>query len=101
MMIKYTDEQKSRAMELVAQKGIRAAHEELGIAMQTLYKWRNSAGAEPSPRGRKPKQQTVDNEKLVNDSEYLETKVKTLEAEVQLLLEKNAALRKALAAFID
>ncbi len=101
MMIKYTDEQKKQAMELVAQKGIRAAHDELGIAIQTLYKWRNNAGVAPSPRGRKPKAQRVDAAKLVNDNEYLETKIKTLEAEVKLLVEKNAALRKALAAFID
>lgn len=101
MMVKYSDEKKQEALQMIKEKGVKATHENMNISMQTLYKWRNGDAEAPTPKAKKAKIPNDEMAKLINESEYLEAKVSSLEEEIKALREKNAALRKALAMFID
>ena len=42
-MIRYTKEQKEAALNRVQEIGVLKTHNEMGISIQTLYKWRADA----------------------------------------------------------
>lgn len=45
----YTEEEKARAVGLVAKKGLEAASAELGVAKSTLWRWRGGEEQAPTP----------------------------------------------------
>ena len=50
-MPKYKQETRERALKLMAEKGVKAASEELNINVMTLYKWRREEnGAAPKAK---------------------------------------------------
>lgn len=117
-MVRYTKEQKTEALKLVAEQGVTKAKNELGISIQTLYKWKHDADTtteqpKPTKRAKKvaakqPKavanaqDQKVETAKaLLAEPSAAEEKIAQLEAENAKLRDANQRLRDALAAFID
>ena len=58
-MPKYDQETRARAMALMAEKGAKAAGEEMHINVMTLYKWRRE-GQEKTPNAKKAALMGVD-----------------------------------------
>lgn len=92
--MKYDQERKASALERIAEIGVKKASEELGISVQTLYKWRNE-GDGGTMRSR-PAQSEAKMEglrqALLND-QFLESKVKQLDDQNHVLREENKMLR--------
>lgn len=103
-MIRYTAEQKENALNRMQEIGAKKTQEELGISVQTLYKWRTErAGGAPKPaaKEKKAKKQNDDVKALLNDDDALLEKLNRLESENAALLAMNMKLKKALKAFVD
>lgn len=107
-MIRYTAEQKENALNRMKEIGAKKTQEELGISIQTLYKWRTEAeggvkktAAKKTVRTRKSKKQTGDVKALLQDDDVLLKKLNRLESENAALLETNVKLKKALKALMD
>ena len=49
MAVRYTQEQKDEAMRSIEKVGVAKTSEEMKIAVQTLYKWRNDSNATKPP----------------------------------------------------
>lgn len=103
-MVRYTDEQKKAALEKAKEIGVLKTHEELGISVQTLYKWRTEAegaGKEKTkraPRAKKAEKTTLQ-ELLDNDA--VANKIRRLEEENAELLAANVQLKKALLSILE
>ena len=99
-MVRYTEEQKAQALQYMAENGVQKAKEELGISVQTLYKWRNG-GAAPKAgqkRGRKPSKEVA---ALLKDDGGAVQKIAQLEKENLALRTQNEKLKKAIQSFLD
>ena len=102
-MIRYTKEQKEAALNRVQEIGVLKTHNEMGISIQTLYKWRSAdTTAAPKTTGKRrgPKADTQAR-KLLAESDDTAAKLAALQAENTRLRETNLKLRKALAAMLD
>lgn len=101
-MIRYSAEQKENALKRMQEIGAKKTQEELGISIQTLYKWRTEAmGGVKKYTGRKSKKHTEDAQALLKDDGALLEKLNRLESENADLLTMNLKLRRALKAFMD
>lgn len=92
--MKYSQEKKAAAIERIAKIGVKRASEELGISVQTLYKWRNE-GDSGTMRSRPVLSEAKTEElrqALLND-QFLESKVKQLEDQNHALRDENKMLR--------
>ena len=107
-MIRYTAEQKESALNRMKEIGAKKTQEELGISIQTLYKWRTEAGgnvkkAAPKKAAvtRKSRTQAENVKALLQDDDALLEKLNRLESENAALLAQNLKLKKALKAFVE
>lgn len=115
-MVRYTQEQKENALKRVEEIGAKQARAELGISMQTLYKWRAEAkvdaGEDSVKKTAKKKSAKKANKKndensieniraLLTEDDALTAKITRLEAENAALIAMNIKLKKALASFIE
>lgn len=115
-MVRYTQEQKENALKRVEEIGAKQAGTELGISMQTLYKWRaeaKAAAGEVSEKktvkkktAKKTNQKIVDNSienirALLAEDDAMAAKIARLEEENAALIAMNSKLKKALASFIE
>lgn len=106
MRTRYTEEQKAQALASIQEKGVVKTGEEMGISIQTLYKWKSdekSAGEaqQPKTRGRSRKAAQNAARKLLSQGDDVAEKLAALQAENTRLREMNLKLRKALAAMLD
>lgn len=90
--MKYTNEQKSEALKSIQDVGVAKTAEALKISVQTLYKWRTEADAQP-PEAFKPKGRHTAKTKEALDARALLEKDKSLEQRIAQLETENAALR--------
>lgn len=96
--IRYTAEQKEKAIESIKSIGVPKTSKELGITTGTLYKWQTElAGDDGAAR----KDKVANAKKLLKSDDILLKKVKQLEDENRQLRDTNAKLRKALAALVE
>lgn len=95
--IRYTEEEKGKAMESVKRIGVQGTSKELGITAGTLYKWK----AEMAGSGAAKKAEIINAKKLLTADDMPEKKIRQLEDENRQLRETNEKLRKALAALVE
>ena len=109
-MIRYTAEKKEEALNRMKEVGAKKVQEEMGISIQTLYKWRTERGEgvrkpaaskAPKATSRKRKKAAPDVKELLKDDNALLEKLNRLESENAALLAMNLKLKKALKAFVD
>lgn len=116
-MTKYTDEQKTQALQSMKEIGAKKTQELLHISLQTLYKWRSEANTpKDAPKEKKPRAPKTEKVKkaepaeskpeqtakaLLEESDGRDTEIARLEAENARLREQNDKLRKALAALME
>lgn len=99
-MIRYTREQKENALSRVHEIGVLKTHEETGISIQTLYKWRAESNvADDSGDGRK-KVQKNEYQALLDD-DAIANKINRLEEENAELIAANLQLKKALLSLLE
>lgn len=108
-MVRYTEEQKADALKLVEEIGVQKASEQLHIAVQPLYKWKNGGKQEAkkaTPAKAKPAQKPSntklpgDMEKLLKETDGERANIAAIYAENEVLKEMNRKLREALKAFL-
>lgn len=107
-MIRYTAEQKEEALKRVDEIGVHKTHNEMGIAIQTLYKWRTEKDPEKktfkkyATRKTSAAKPSVDKDvKALLSNKDLLAKMKRLEAENEALTSQNLKLKTALLSLIE
>ncbi|MEA5015970.1 MAG: transposase [Candidatus Limiplasma sp.] len=96
MAVRYTQEQKAAALKSIEEVGLAKTAENMNIAVQTLYKWRNDSGAEKSP----PKSPSKSSVKAkASEARTLLANDRTLQKKNDQLEEENKALRATLARY--
>ena len=98
-MIRYTKEQKEAALNRVQEIGVLKTHNEMGISIQTLYKWRADAEGKDAADGRK-KMQKNEYQALLDD-DVIANKINRLEEENAALISDNLQLKKALMSLLE
>ena len=96
-MIRYTKEQKEAALSQAQEIGIIKTHNETGISIQTLYKWRAEAEGKTGPKAGRKK--GVCNE--YQDDDVIANKINRLEEENAALISDNLQLKKALMSLLE
>lgn len=96
-MVRHSAETKAAALDLIIEKGVQKTHEETGLSVQTLYKWKRDFEAK---QAQSVKFSPSDMESLLNDDTLVE-RIKRLELENATLAEQNLMLRKALRSLLD
>ena len=105
MAVRYTQEQKDEAMRSIEKVGVAKTSEEMKIAVQTLYKWRNDSNATKPPEKSaikaKGKAKASDARALLANDRTLQKKNDQLEAENKALRATLARYRAMLAAAME
>lgn len=96
-MIRHSAETKAAALTLIQQKGVQKTHEETGLSVQTLYKWKRDNEAKSSAKN---PDQLFEIQSLLNDDTIVE-RIKRLETENSRLAEQNLKLRKVLQSLLE
>ena len=96
-MPKYDQETRARAMALMAEKGAKAAGEEMHINVMTLYKWRRES-QEKIPKAKKAALKGVD-ALLGEDLAARDRRIAELEAENARLNETVKSLEERASRF--
>lgn len=91
--MKYNQEKKAAALERIAEIGVKKASVELGISVQTLYKWRNEGDGGTSRRPAQSEAKTEELRQTILNDQFLESKVKQLEDQNHALRDENKMLR--------
>ena len=111
--IRYTDGQKRDALSLMADIGGKAASEQLGISLNTLYKWRREQPIDEAPAQEQEQTQEkapandavesllkredlADVDELTAENERLRAEADALRAQIARLRDANAKLKDAL-----
>ena len=101
-MRRYTPAEKGEALKRASEIGVAKTGQELGISIQTLYKWRNEAKETAALSGGIVGNGSVgDALKLLMREDSNAQRVKLLEAENEELRETCASLKNVLAAIIQ
>ena len=79
--------------------GVLKTHNEMGISIQTLYKWRADAEGKDAADGRK-KMQKNEYQALLDD-DVIANKINRLEEENAALIAANLQLKKALLSLLE
>ena len=99
-MKRYAEEIKTQALAKMNSIGVKKTSEEMGLSIQTLYKWRNE-GKAPSKTKEKGKGNSAELLKLIKAEDNMDKKIEQLEEENTQLRKTVSRLKKALAAMID
>ena len=97
-MIRYTKEQKEAALSRVQEIGVLKTHEETGISIQTLYKWRADSDVKGDSKAGRKKIQKNEYQALMDD-DVIANKINRLEEENAELIAANLKWKKALLSF--
>ena len=98
-MIRYTKEQKEAALNRVQEFGVLNTLNEMGIYIQSMYKWRADAEGKDAADGRK-KMQKNEYQALLDD-DVIANKINRLEEENAVLIAANLQLKKALLSLLE
>lgn len=96
-MIRHSAETKAAALALIQQKGVQKTHEETGLSVQTLYKWKRDNEAKSLTKN---KEKNFDVQSLLNDDTIV-GRIKRLEMENSKLAEQNMKLRMVVQSLLD
>ena len=96
-MIRYTKEQKEAALSQAQEIGIIKTHNETGISIQTLYKWRAEAEGKTGPKAGRKKGVCNEYQALLDDDVI----ANRLEEENAALISDNLQLKKALMSLLE
>ena len=99
-MIRYTKEQKEAALSRAQEIGVLKTHNETGISIQTLYKWRADADAKNDSAAGRKKTQKNEYQALLDD-DVIANKINRLEEENAALIAANLQLKKALLSLLE
>lgn len=101
--MRHSEETRQNALESIAKVGVRKTHEETGISLQTLYKWRNAdKDMRPGTTALSASEKmSAAKEAIRASDEQLLEKIACIEAENEKLRAANERLKKALMAFIE
>lgn len=99
-MIRYTKEQKEAALSQAQEIGIIKTHNETGISIQTLYKWRAEAEGKTGPKAGRKKGVCNEYQALL-DHDVIANKINRLEEENAALISDNLQLKKALMSLLE
>lgn len=113
-MVRYTSEQKADALKMLSEVGAKKTQENLGISLQTIYKWKNEAtNADGGSAKRSAKKKKIVSTKasikalIASDDgslasfEALRAENNRLTSENNTLRVTNQKLKKALAALTE
>ena len=101
-MRRYTPAEKGEALKRASEIGVAKTGQELGISIQTLYKWKNEAKENAALSGSIVGNGNVSEAlKLLMKDDANAQRVKQLEAENQALKETCSGLKNVLAAIIQ
>ena len=89
-MKRYEGDIKANALARMQEVGVKQTGEELGISIQTLYKWRNEEKNSASSQADLSNAKVEEMIRMLKNDDALEAKLRQLESE-------NAELRKSLA----
>ena len=89
---------KQEALESIERIGVRQTHEESGISIQTLYKWKNE---HEHPVQANKAASTQEIAKLLENDRTLEAKIKQLEDENEKQRALIGKLKQALLGFME
>lgn len=99
-MKRYAEEIKTQALAKMNSIGVKKTSEEMGLSIQTLYKWRNE-GKAPSKAKEQGKGNSAELLQLIKADDNMAKKIEQLEEENTQLRKTVSRLKKALAAMID
>lgn len=99
-MKRYGEEIKAQALARIEEIGVKKTGEEMGLSIQTLYKWRNEA-KKPSASKAKKEGKSADLLQIIKADASLEKKVQQLEEENAHLRKTLAQMKKAFAAMFE
>ena len=99
-MIRYTKEQKEAALSRAQEIGIIKTHDETGISIQTLYKWRAEADGTTETKAGRKKGSRNEYQSLL-DNDVIANKINRLEEENAELIAANLQLKKALLSLLE
>ncbi len=100
-MKRYEGDLKAKALARMNEVGVKKTGEELGISIQTLYKWRNE-DQPAAPLGKKAADGKLDTlVQIIKNDGSLEAKIQRLEAENAELRKTLAQMRKAFVAMFE
>lgn len=99
-MKRYGEDIKAQALASIKAVGVKKTSEEMGLSIQTLYKWRNE-GKKPSGSKGKQEGKTGDLLQLLKEDHSLEKKIQQLEDENANLRKTLAQMKKAFVAMFE
>ena len=100
-MKRYDRNIKTTAIKLLREKGVKETAEELGISIQTLYKWRNEDKLFFRFRTEAPTPEMEDMVRILRNDDVTDIKIERLDAENIRLRRTITLMRKALLAMLD
>ena len=100
-MKRYEGDIKSNALARMQEVGVKQTGEELGISIQTLYKWRNEDKNSASSQADLSNAKMEEMIRLLKNDDALEAKIRQLDAENEELRKSLAQMRRAFVAMFE
>ena len=100
-MKRYEGDIKTNALARMQEVGVKQTGEELGISIQTLYKWRNEDKNSASAQADLSNAKMEEMIRLLKNDDALEAKLRQLEAENTELRKSLAQMRRAFVAMFE
>ena len=99
-MKRYGEDIKAQALASINAVGVKKTSEEMGLSIQTLYKWRNE-GKKPSASKGIKEGKSDDLIQIIKEDAGLQKKIQQLEEENANLRKTIARMKKAFAAMFE
>ena len=100
-MKKYDNDIKATAIAILRKKGVKETSQELGISLQTLYKWRNEDKLFLHSHAETPTPKMEEMMRILRNDEIAELEMERLEAENLRLRKTITLIRKAILAMLE
>lgn len=100
-MKRYEGDMKEQAIARMQEIGVKRTGEELGISIQTLYKWRNEKKDSQGFSKERPNEKMEEMIRLLKSDDDMDTKILQLEAENAELRKSVAQMRRALISMLE
>ena len=100
-MKRYEGDIKANALARMQEVGVKQTGEELGISIQTLYKWRNEDKNSASSQADLSNAKMEEMIRLLKNDDALEAKIRQLDAENEELRKSLAQMRRAFVSMFE
>lgn len=100
-MKRYEGDMKEQAIARMQEIGVKRTGEELGISIQTLYKWRNEKKDSQLFSKEQPNEKMEEMIRMLKSDDDMDTKILQLEAENAELRKSVAQMRRALISILE